>query len=179
MTNKTTLQEFPLAIEVSFKKLFESYRQKLDGMNPLQRKRAEEILAVADQYPILTEGFQNFEHLDEYREQVDFVLEDFFADVLGTNEIKMVSIPYHFIIIRSSERFKNIVAHAGEDFQAQINNFENHDAYIMGCAIILNQYYGYKVDFRRPFYYKIPDANGITRHYKVMYNGDFINIEKT
>lgn len=179
MTKRTTLDSFPLKIEVSFKNLFDLYRSKLDSMGKLQRKRAEEILAMAEEYPILSEGFKDYEELNMHRDQVDFVLEDLFADVLGSNEIKMVTIPYHFVIIRSSERFKDIISHAGDDFTAQLNNFEDHDAYIMGCAIILNQYYGYKVDFRRPFYYRIPDANGIIRHYKVMYNGDFINIEKT
>ena len=51
--------------------------------------------------------------------------------------------------------------------------------YIMGCSIILNNYYGYKIDFRRPFFYDIPDALGIMRHYRIMYNGDFIEIIKT
>ncbi len=179
MKDKTTIEQFPLKIKVSFKKLFESYRESLEGMSGLQRKRTEEILKIADEYPILSEGFESTEALMNYQAQVDFVLEDFFADILTKNEIKIASIPYRFVIIRSSERFRNIVSHAGDDFEAQLTNFDADESYIMGCAIILNAYYGYSVDFRRPFYYDIPDASGVMRHYKVLYNGDFIDIEKT
>jgi hypothetical protein len=179
MKDKTTLNEFPLKIKVSFNKLFESYRTSIEGMSSLQKKRAEEILKIADEYPVLSEGFESEDAMAKYQEQVDFVLEDFFANILATNEIKIASIPYRFVIIRSSERFKDIVSHAGDDFEAQLTNFDENETYIMGCAIILNAYYGYRVDFRRPFYYDIPDANGVMRHYKVLYNGDFIDIEKT
>lgn len=179
MKTKTTNMEFPLKIQVSFKKLFESYRESMDSMNESQRSRAVEILEMAEKYPILSDGFETEDELQKYQRQVDFVLEDFFADILGTNEIRIATIPYRYIIFRSTERFKNIVKHTGDDFEAQLNNFDEDEAYIMGCAIILNVYYGYKVDFRRPFYYNIPDANGIMRHYKVLYNGDYIGIEKT
>ncbi len=179
MKDKTTTTQFPLKIKVSFSKLFDSYRESLDSMSGLQKERAKEILKVAEAYPILSEGFDDEESLTKYRSQVHLVLEDFFAGILAKNEIKMASIPYRFVIFRSTERFKNIVAHAGEDFKAQLTNFNDDEAYIMGCAMILNAYYGYKVDFRRPFYYDIPDENGIMRHYKVLYNGDFIDIEKT
>ncbi len=179
MKEKTTTSQFPLKIEVSFRKLFSSYRQNLDSMGGFQRKRAEEILKVAEEYPVLSDGFDNEEELGKHQEQVDLVLEDFFADILATNEIKIASIPYRFVIFKSSERFKNIIAHAGDDFKAQLNNFDENEAYIMGCAMILNSYYGYKVDFRRPFYYNIPDANGVMRYYKVLYNVDYVEIEKT
>ena len=43
----------------------------------------------------------------------------------------------------------------------------------------LNQYYGYKLDFKRPFFYDIPDKNGFIRHYRIMYNADFVEILKT
>ncbi|NNJ81007.1 MAG: GAF domain-containing protein, partial [Flavobacteriaceae bacterium] len=179
MKGKTTITQFPLKIEVSFKKLFDSYRASLKGMSGLQRKRAKEILQIADEYPVLSEGFDSEDALTKYQEQVEFVLEDFFADILASNEIKIATIPYQLEIFRSSERFKDIVSHAGQDFEAQLTNFDEDESYIMGCAIILNAYYGYRVDFRRPFYYDIPDANGVMRHYKVLYNGDFIDIEKT
>ena len=179
MKDKTTTPQFPLKIEVSFGKLFESYRQKLDSMSGLQRSRAEEILKIADECPALSDGFKSEEALTKYQDKVDMVLEDFFSDILATNEIKIATIPYRFVIFKSSERFRNIMAIAGDDFEIQLNNFDENEAYIMGCAIILNAYYGYKVDFRRPFYYNIPDANGVMRHYKVIYNGDYIDIEKT
>ncbi len=53
------------------------------------------------------------------------------------------------------------------------------DTYIIACTIILNFCYGYNLDFKRPFYYEIPDANGIIRYYKILYNADFTEIIPT
>lgn len=178
MKVKATQAEFPMKILVSFKKLFEQYSTRLDSLSVIQRNRAETILALAEKYPILSDGFESSAQLDKHRKEVDLVLEDFFADVLGSNEIKIATIPYQYIIFRSSKRFDTISDNAGDDFEAQINDFDEDEAYIMGCSIILNLYYGYKVDFRRPFYYSIPDAKGIMRYYKVLYNADYVEIVK-
>ena len=50
------------------------------------------------------------------------------------------------------------------------------DTYIVACTIILNFCYGYNLNFKRPFYYEIPDTNGIMHYYKILYNADFMEI---
>src|SRR5690606_36247638 len=47
------------------------------------------------------------------------------------------------------------------------------------CTIILNLYYGYKINLKRPMFYEIPDVNGIMRYYKILYNADFCEIVST
>ena len=49
----------------------------------------------------------------------------------------------------------------------------------MTCCLILNAYYHQKLDFVRPLFYDIPDANGIMRHYRILYNADFVEILPT
>src|SRR5690606_13322708 len=68
---------------------------------------------------------------------------------------------------------------AGTDFSMGIINFDADQFYVMGCSIILNFYYGKKVDFKRSFYYNIPDAEGMVKHYRLLYNADFVDIQKT
>jgi len=169
---------FPLSIEISFKNLFDAYRDKLDSQNQLVKARAEEVLKVAAEYPILSEGMTTEKELEEHQKQIDFIMEDLFADVLQTNEIKIATIPFQELIFKSTERYKNILKAAGKNYELALTDFDEDQLYIMGCSIVLNTYYGYRVDFRRPFYYDIPDANGIIRHYRVLYNGDFISVEK-
>ena len=41
--------------------------------------------------------------------------------------------------------------------------------------VCLNVIY-YNINFKRPFYYEIPDVNGILRYYKILYNADFTEI---
>ena len=45
--------------------------------------------------------------------------------------------------------------------------------------MILAFYYGYKVDFKRPIFFDIPDAEGVMHHYRILYNADFMELEPT
>lgn len=169
---------FPLDIEIGFRKLFDTYRSKLDSDTKEVRERAKAVLKVADEFPILSKGMKTKEELEAHREQLDFILLDLFSEVLQTNEIKIATIPFQELVFKSTERYKNIMKVAGSDYDLSLTNFDEDQLYIMGCSIILSSYYGYRLDFRRPFFYDIPDANGIMRHYRVLYNGDFITVEK-
>ncbi|MBQ4821604.1 GAF domain-containing protein [Aquimarina sp. MMG016] len=172
-------QDFPLDIWISFSKFFDHYRKFQKSDNELLRDRANKILKIAKTYPELEDGIKTEERVKELLPQIHLVLEDSFAQILQQNEIKIATIPFNNTVLQSSQRYKNIVKNAGVDFEPQIKNLDEDHYFIMGCSIILNQYYGYTIDFRRPFFYDIPDANGITRHYRILYNGDFIEIEKT
>jgi hypothetical protein len=175
---KTTQREFPLSMLISFELLFEAYRKRLDNDNSLLRERAQRILKIAEDFPELSVGIPSETDLSKYQDQIDFVLEDLFASVLETNEIKIATVPFHENIFKSSVRYKNIRSVAGKDFTLQLLDFNDDEFYIMGCSIILNRYYGYNVDFRRPFYYSIPDEQGIERSYRVLYNADFVDVLK-
>ncbi|MFC4633268.1 GAF domain-containing protein [Dokdonia ponticola] len=172
-------EDFPMQIHVSFEKLVESYKSYLieDG-DPLLKERAMRVLKIADQYPELIEGLTNIQQVEALTPQIDAILADLFSDILQQNEIKFACLPFNELIIKSSRRYKKIVAEAGEDYHLELRNFDEKTMYIMGCSIILIQHYGYNIDFRRPFFYDIPDKNGITRHYRMLYNGDYLTIEK-
>ena len=176
---KTGAGNFPLSIEVSFKKLFDDYRINLNSDNDLLKERARRVLKIADEYPILTKGITTDKELEGMMPQIDIILEDLFSSMLGRNEIKVASFPFHQSFFKSSQRYKDIIAAAGDDYTLELMDFSSEEFYKMGCSIILGSYYGYEVDFKRPFYYKIPDAKGIIRSYRVLYNADFIAVEKT
>ncbi len=172
-------QEFPLQIEVSFKKLFDSYRAQMGSGNELMQKRFEYILKIAKENPILSKGIRTKAQLKEYMPQIDMILDDLLNPLLTKNEIKGISFPFNETFFKTTQRYKDILSDAGDDFTLELTNFSDREFFIMGCSMILNFYYGYQVDFRRPFYYKIPDKNGVIRSYRVMYNADFIEIVKT
>ncbi len=172
-------QDFPLDIWISFSKFFEQYRSFLKSDNELLRDRAMRVLKILEEYPELEEGIKTEERVQELLPQIHLVLEDSFAQILQSNEIKIATIPFNNTVLQSSRRYQNIIEAAGKNFEPQIKNLDEDHYFIMGCSIILNNYYGYKIDFRRPFFYDIPDANGVMRNYRIMYNGDFIEIIKT
>ena len=170
-------QDFPLDIRISFSKFFEKYRKYSDSDNDLLKERSGRVLSVAKQFPQLEEGIKADE-VEGLLPQINIILEDTFAQILQSNEIKIASIPFNNLVLKASDRYKNIIKAAGPDFEPCIKNLDEDNYYIMGCSIILNNFYGYAIDFKRPFFYDIPDANGILRHYRLLYNADFVDISK-
>ncbi|WP_055442645.1 hypothetical protein [Lacinutrix himadriensis] len=168
--------ESPMHLKISFNKLLDHYEDLATSADAFIAKQAKRVLKVAAPYPVLREGFTDYELLNKYKNEIQIILQDSFSPVLTKNEIKTASIPFENIIFNSSERFKSIVKTAGEDFELKIKNMPEDDRYILYCTIILNFYYGYSLDFKRPFYYEIPDAKGIMRYYKILYNADFTEI---
>lgn len=172
-------QEFPLDIRICLSKFIDRYRSVTKEDNQLFANRAKEILKIVEEYPELEEGIATRERLEELRPQLKLVLEDAFSEVLQQNEIKIATAPFEHEIIRSSQRYDNIIKAAGDGFEPQFKDMDEDQFYIMGCSIILISYYKYNVDFRRPFYYSIPNANGAMHYYRVLYNVDFIEVVKT
>ena len=170
-------QDFPLDIRISFSKFFEKYRKYSDSDNDLLKERSKRVLSVAEQFPQLEEGIKADE-VEALLPHINVILEDSFAQILQTNEIKIASIPFNNLVLKASDRYKSIIRAAGPDFEPCIKNLDEDNYYIMGCSIILNNFYGYAIDFKRPFFYDIPDANGILRHYRLLYNADFVDISK-
>ena len=171
--------EAPMQLHISFHKLFDQYEEMVKSSDPFIAAKAQRVLDVRTAIPELNEGFTDFSLLDTYKKEIGIILEDSFSNVLTKNEIKTASVPFENLIFNSSERFKNIIKTAGDDFELTIKNMPEDDRYIIACTIILNFYYGYKLDFKRPFYYEIPDANNIMRYYKILYNADFTEIIAT
>jgi hypothetical protein len=176
---KKLKEDFPLSIKISLKKIFDKYRTLANAKGNGLNGRIAEVLAISDKYPKLSEGILAESEFEEYKEQIDFVLDDMFAPLLDQNEIKTATIPFQEFVFKSTQRYRDIINAAGEGYKLQLVEFDDQNSYIMACSIILNMYYGFKADFRRPFFYNIPNAQGDLRSYKVLFNADFIEIEKT
>lgn len=171
--------ESPMTLKVGFNKLLEHYENLAQNDDEFLSAKAKRVLKFAEPYPELRNGFSDTQTLIDREKEISVILQDSFAPILSRNEIKTASVPFHDLIFNSSERFKNIIATAGDGFDLNIKNMHDDDRYIIACTIILNFCYGYDLNFKRPFYYQIPDANGILRYYKILYNADFCEIIPT
>ena len=166
----------PLTYHISFNKLLNHYDAMAHGKDDFLASKAKHILKAQAPYPELREGFTDPALLDKYQEVIHIILQDLFSAVLTQNEIKTAALPFRDIIFNASERFEHILKAAGPNFKPSINNKEEEVTYIMAAVVILNFYYGFNLDFKRPLFYDIPDANGVIRHYRILYNADFIEI---
>lgn len=169
----------PLKPLISFDKLLKHYDGLLDSEDLVLANRAKIVLEAQAPYPELREGFQDVTLLEKYKDVIHLILQDSFSSLLTNNEIKAASLPYYDVFFNVSNRFQKIISEAGSGFKPVIRNQEVGMDYIIGCIVILNFYYGFHLDFSRPFFYDIPDANGVIRHYRILYNADFLEIIPT
>lgn len=166
----------PLTLKVSFNTVLKEYDTLVKSGDSFEASHAKKVLEIAEKNPVLREGFSDPELLNTYKEEIAFILRDTFNPILTNNEIKTASVPFHNLIFNASNRFKSIMKNAGKDYDLGIINMHDNDRYIIACTLILNFCYGYKLNLKRPFYYEIPDENGILRYYKILYNADFTEI---
>ncbi|MFN3138650.1 MAG: GAF domain-containing protein [Allomuricauda sp.] len=171
--------ESPLVQLVSFNKLLEHYDEQLKSSNKHLAERAKYVLDAQAPYPELREGFTDLSLLETHKDVISIILEDSFAPILTKNEIKTASTPFENLVFNSSERFRQILKDAGEEYEPEITNIPREFDYIMKCTVILQFYYGYNLDFKRPFFFDIPDSNGVMRRYRILYNADFMEIIPT
>ncbi|WP_306012437.1 MULTISPECIES: GAF domain-containing protein [unclassified Allomuricauda] len=171
--------ESPLVQLVSFNKLLEHYDEQLKSSNKHLAERAKYVLDAQAPYPELREGFTDLSLLETHKDVISIILEDSFAPILTKNEIKTASTPFENLVFNSSERFRQILKDAGEAYEPEITNIPREFDYIMKCTVILQFYYGYNLDFKRPFFFDIPDSNGVMRRYRILYNADFMEIIPT
>lgn len=169
----------PLQMLISFEKLLKQYDAMAKSDDPLLSSRAKYVLEAQAPYPELREGFSDIELLKKHKDIIRVILQDSFAEVLSENEIKAASLPYFDIVFNKSKRFQKILDNAGKDFKPFIRDQDEGIDYIMGSTVILKWHYGFNLDFSRPYFYDIPDANGIMHHYRILYNADFMDIIPT
>ena len=170
----------PLQLVVSFDQVISFYKKYVEDKNHPYHKSAAEIVEYLDNYPELREGIKDVSKLEQYRDQINLILDGLFPQILTDNEIKVATIPFSFQSFYYTNRLKNILKNAGDDYDFTARNLAEKDLYLHACVMILNVCYGYNIDLKRPFYFDIPDVNlGVTKYYRVAFNGDFCQVIPT
>lgn len=172
-------ENMPIQRVISFNKLLKYYDVLAESEDEFLAAKAKRILDAQAPYPELREGFTDLSLLEKHEDIIKIIFEDTFSDILNQNEIKTASLPYDNTIFNASKRFKNILKAAGPNFEPKIRNQEEEVNYIMAAVVVLNFYYGFKIDFSRPYFYDIPDAEGVMHHYRILYNADFLELVPT
>lgn len=171
--------ESPFQIQLSFFEVIEEFEKvAADPANP-RSVEAAALLHEVNQHPELRDGLKTIEQIEANAGLIHRLLADFFPEHLSNNEIKAVGLPYRKAIFNFSERFKKILNDAGPDFDIGIRDLDEHQSYVLSCCIILNEYYGTRLDFSKPMFYDIPAANGIMKHYRILYNAEYLHIIPT
>ena len=174
--------ELPLQLNISFEKIYsmlQEYASEESKEHPFYHS-ANVLVKEVEKYPELITGFSDLSLLEQHQDIINILLEALFPEILTLNEIKAATVPFSFTSFKFTKRFENILLNAGEDYELKVRDFEDDTMYIMACTLILNTIYQNPVDLKRPFFFDIPDKNlGTTKHYRVAFNGDFMDIKPT
>ncbi len=179
MNDLEHFESSPFEIKISFHKVLESLEEIAALDVDYRSDYAKALLRHTEPFPELREGITDPKLLKKHEALIKNLLADLFPTALTRNEIKAATIPFYNITFNYTERLRSIMDNAGTDFDMSIRDFSDHEFYVMGCCLILNSYYGYHFDFSRPLFYDIPDAEGIMKHYRILYNADFVEILPT
>ncbi|KGO85630.1 hypothetical protein Q765_15585 [Flavobacterium rivuli WB 3.3-2 = DSM 21788] len=169
----------PLIAKISFHKVLEALEEIAESDVDYRSDYAKALLRHTAPYPELRDGITDLSLLDKHEQLIRNLLADLFPTALTNNEIKAAAIPFFNFTFNHTARFKKILANAGEDFDMEIRNFDDHQFYVFCCCLILNDHYGCHLDISKPLFYDIPDADGIMKHYRILYNGDFLDFIPT
>lgn len=169
----------PFKIQLSFFHIVNELEKQAAGPDGESTTRAKALLAEVAQCPELVEGLTTYEQIEKNEGLIHRLLEHYFPKALTMNEIKAINLPYTDLIFNHTERFKNILKAAGPEFSFNIRDFDAHQFYVLSCCLILNEFYGTTLDFSRPLFYDIPTADGVIKHYRILYNADFLDIVPT
>lgn len=172
-------QDSPFKIQFSFHRVIEELEKEAAGPDTDAATRANGLLKELEPFPEFREGITDAAQVEKNEDLIRRLLKDYFPPALTLNEIKAVNIPYASLTFNHSERFKNILKAAGPGFQFNIRDFDYHQFYVISCCIIMNDYYGTRLDFGKPLFYDIPTAEGVIKHYRILYNADFLDVLPT
>lgn len=167
--------EFPAKTQLSFLKLIE----KLEGETNDGNSNNSALLASCLKHPVLKTGIAPSD-FDESAEIIKQLSATLFPEVLKNNEIKGLIPPFEFKPFYVSKRFGKILENAGEEFHFEMNDFNEDQLYIFGCATILSFYYQYPFLMTLPTLVDIPiEKGGMVRTYRLLMNGDLLEILPT
>jgi hypothetical protein len=169
-------KESPFKTIISFHKLIESFEEIALSNVDYRANYAKAILKQIQPIPEFRNGIQDFSIIKNNEALIKNLLADLFPTALTNNEIKAVTIPFQNISFNYTDRFKKILRNAGDEFYMEIRDFDDHQFYINNCCLILGVYYKQRIDFNKPFFYDIPDEEGVEKHYRILYNADFMEI---
>lgn len=171
--------ESPFETVISFHKLIESFEEIALSDVDYRSNYAKAILKEVEAYPEFRNGIRDYNIIKNNEALIKNLVADLFPTALTNNEIKAITIPFQNISFNYTERFKKILRNAGDEFYMEIRDFDEHQFYINNCCLILAYYYNQNIDFNKPFFYDIPDEEGIKKHYRILYNADFMEITPT
>ncbi|WP_114941429.1 GAF domain-containing protein [Mucilaginibacter endophyticus] len=169
----------PVRTRISFHVIIERLKKVAEEGAGFRSERARQVLTRVAPHNVLYHGTTDPDILIEHEDLIAEILADIFPAMLSDNEIKGITVPFQNILLNPTNRLQRILQEAGSDFNLAIRGYNHHQFYVNTCCLILNTHYGANFNFNRSLFYDIPNAQGIMKHYRILYNTDFMELSPT
>ena len=181
VSQKNTIRPWgilPFQVQVSFADIIKYWEKQAKSPSKGVALQAQEVLSDLGKHPELRKPILDIDILNKKSKELRKLLSVIFPEPLQKNEIKAGSIPFTNILFNPTTRFQKTLENAGSKFKFQIRNTNEELYYIHACIFILNFRYGVKFKSPRTYFVEIPnEETKNVYHYRVMFNGDFSQIE--
>lgn len=172
--------DFPAICKISFYKVIEGLEQQAKDPDENISNFAQNLLKEVAQYPLLKDGFEDVQLIDEYKPIIDKLCRTLFPDSLLSNEIKAVSPPFLFKPLYTSTRYRNIFGDNDESIIFTLKDIDADSYYLYSCYSILGGYFGYPIKLSVPMQVEREDPKtGLKKYYRMAFNGDLMEVFPT
>lgn len=171
--------DLPIRVKISFDKVYDHWESLATSDNEAESAHAKAVLQELDNSaPELRKPFKDLEVLQKYEKEIALLLSALFPDALARNEVKTASLPFSPVLFNPSERFQDILNKAGENFELMIRDFDPDMMYLFACIFLLNMKYQAGLEYKRPYFFDIPNGDGTLKHYRAFFNADFSSFKE-
>lgn len=169
--------ESPFSPLISFRAVIENWEARLKK-HP-DDSYVQELMDKLKEVPELAEGFNDISIIEKHSTLINELLAPIFPEMLSRNQVSAITFPWCNMIINPSERFRQIIEESGQNFCIDNESFNLDNFYIASCGFILSRYYNTLLSDFFPIYYRYQNKRGITKHFRIIYNPDFLDIIPT
>jgi hypothetical protein len=172
--------DFPAVCKISFLKVIEQLEVQANDEDENVAAFAKNLLKEVEQYPLIKEGFEDTDLIEEHRPIIDKLCRTIFPDALLTNEIKAAAPPFYFKPIYTSTRFSGIFSDDDVNLLYTLKDIDPDTYYLYSCYSILGSHYGYPIKLSAPMQVQVEDpVTGLKKYYRMAFNGDLMDVFPT
>ncbi len=175
------IHQIPYSTVLSFRPLIRKLKESAGQQDHPTSMLAELILKKVEDHPIFKDPIPDPEVIEENCEVFDLLISGVLPPVLRQTELAKLAAPFNTNAFYITPALKALLK-SSPIKTIQKGNY-SHDlncSMIIGaCSMILNQFYGQKIEVDPPISFYIEDPNtGISRHFKFNVNMQFVDIKK-
>lgn len=181
MNNKDLITPMLVASFLDFKFLFQQWEKLADNANPITCYY-HDLLKRIRTYPELNQSPINPEVLYSEENRLGFsLILSSLLPLSGQEDSKLMAMakPFDYAPLYATPAFKSqFLSDSGDIIIPQNLDFDKIALHklMQIYSLILDQIYGVKMNELSPLVFKVPDSEGITRHYQINLNSKFVKV---